>query len=108
MLLNSILLNYVPDVGDFLLLIISVLLGYIAYISQRNMKRFDDFAKQNTVDHLNMEKRQIRSDEMLKSMHNFEINPVIKKAADNERHIVEIRGTLRNHEGRIKSVEKRG
>lgn len=106
-MLLSILSHYVPDISDFLLLVISILLTVISLYSRQQVRKMDRFMTQNTVDHLNMERRQIKNEQWIKSVHQFEIEPTIKKVAQNEKDIVDIRGDLRAHGGRLKKIEEK-
>jgi hypothetical protein len=101
----SILSSYLPDIGDLFLLIISVLLGLVAFFSKQQVNKMDKFMRDNTVDHMNMEKRLVDIDTWTKAVHETQIEPTLQKANKNEKEIIDIRGKVRNHERRISKIE---
>lgn len=103
----SILTNYIPDVGDFLLLIISVLLGLLTMFSKQQVEKMDRFMRENSADHMNMQKQLVDIDTWTKSIHKTQIEPTLKKANENEKNLINIRGQVRDHEGRIINLEKK-
>jgi len=103
----SILSNYLPDIGDFLLLIIAALVGLLTFFSKKQVDKMEKFMTQNTADHMNIEKRLVDVDTWTRSIHETQIQPTLKKANKNEKEIIEIRGEVRNHEGRITTIEKK-
>lgn len=103
----SVLTNYIPDLGDFFLLIISVLLGLITMLSKKQVDKMEKFMTQNTVDHMNIEKKLVDVDTWTKSIHETQIEPTLKKANENEKNLINIRGQVRDHEGRIINLEKK-
>ena len=107
MILISILSRYMPDIGDIFLLVISALLTLITIFSKQQLGKMDKFMKENTVDHMNMEKKLINIDTWTKSIHETQIEPTLQKANKNEKEVLDIRGKVRNHEGRITTLEKK-
>ena len=106
MQLISILSNYVPDVGDFFLMIISVLMSVLTIIGRKQLSQFSNFRKENTVDHLNMEKKLIELQTWAKETNKNKIDPAFKSSEENEKNLIDVRGRIRNHEGRIVRIEK--
>ena len=107
MITLSILSHYMPDIGDLFLLVISALLTLVTIYSKQQVTKMDRFMRENTTDHLNMEKRLVDIDTWTKAVHESEIAPTLKKANKNEKEIIDIRGKVRNHEGRILKIEKK-
>ena len=92
---------------DFVMVLVTFLLGLVAYYSQQQAKSIKEFRKENTVDHLNMEKKMVEIDTWTKSIHKSQIAPAFKLSQKNENEIIDIRARVRNHEGRIIEIEKK-
>ena len=103
----SILSTYVPDVGDFLLVVISALLSFIVYYSKKHIEKTEEFMTENTASHLQLEKKLENVDTWTRAIHKTEIEPTVQKADNNENEILTLKGSVKDHEGRIIRIEKK-
>jgi hypothetical protein len=92
---------------DFIMVLVTFLLGLVAYYSQQQAKSIKEFRRENTVDHMNIEKKIVEMDTWTHSVHENQIEPAFDLSKKNQLEIIDVREKVRNHEGRIKKIEQK-
>ena len=105
--LISILSNYLPDIGDLLLLIITILSGMITVYPKQQVSKIEKMSLKNSEDHEKMWKGISAIDTWTKAIHETQIEPTLRKANANEEKILRIEPKIEDHERRIIVIEKK-
>jgi hypothetical protein len=95
------------DFVDLAVALIVFLLGTIAYYSQQQAKSVKEFRRENTVDHMNIEKKIVEMDTWTHSVHENQIEPSFELSKKNQLEIIDVREKVRNHEDRIVTIEEK-